>query len=433
MNKQIPLYFDATVIDSPIQEIPIENSSAYQLKVRVFTKYANRNGSYITDEVAQQLIDSATNGITPVIGFFDPETQSWASHTGPTLASAYGYVDNFLGWESFVDSDNIAREYAVFSVNLFTSYFEEATKIIGQNQSMELDPQSITGDWAEINGEFLYVYTTAKMLGFCVIGSHEPCFSASSFFSNNEEEYKNQLQKISSMLFELKAQVEELNKKAQGGEQPMDENLNVQEVVEETAVVEEFAAAEPEQIVEPEQTVESEQVAEFEQQEVSEEQSPAETEVVEEVVHEFTELEQLQTKFNELTEEYNKLNNDYELAMNKISELENSSAALAAEMETLQSKNNELQDVATKYEEMVTAAELAKKNSLIEKYEKIIDEEEINRIRGLINDFSYEELESKLAISFANSQMVGSEVNKVPLPEPQESQFALLMKKYRKN
>ncbi len=56
---------------------------------------------------------------------------------------------------------------------------------------MELDPQSITGDWAEINGEFLYVYTTAKMLGFCVIGSHEPCFSASSFFSNNEEEYKS--------------------------------------------------------------------------------------------------------------------------------------------------------------------------------------------------------------------------------------------------
>ena len=433
MNKQIPLYFDATVIDSPIQEIPIENSSAYQLKVRVFTKYANRNGSYITDEVAQQLIDSATNGITPVIGFFDPETQQWASHTGPTLASAYGYVDSFLGWESFVDSDNIAREYAVFSVNLFTSYFEEATKIIGQNQSMELDPQSITGDWAEINGEFLYVYTTAKMLGFCVIGSHEPCFSASSFFSNNEEEYKNQLQKISSMLFELKAQVEELNKKAQGGEQPMDENLNVQEVVEETAVVEEFAAAEPEQVVEPEQAVESEQVAEFEQQEVSEEQSPAETEVVEEVVHEFTELEQLQTKFDELTEKYNKLDNDYELAMNKISELENSSAALAAEMETLQSKNNELQDVATKYEEMVTAAELAKKNSLIEKYEKVVDEEEINRIRGLINDFSYEELESKLAISFANSQMVGSEVNKVPLPEPQESQFALLMKKYRKN
>jgi len=42
--------------------------------VRVFTKYANRNGSYITDAVADQLIQSATSGMTPIVGFFDPET-----------------------------------------------------------------------------------------------------------------------------------------------------------------------------------------------------------------------------------------------------------------------------------------------------------------------------------------------------------------------
>ena len=224
------------------------------------------------------------------------------------------------------------------------------------------------------------------------------------------------------MLFDLKAQVEELNKKAQGGEQPMDENLKEQEVVAETVAVEEQPTAAPEQ------AVEFEQAASEEQPQVAE--AP---EVAEEPAHEFNELEQLRADFNELTEKFNKLNNDYELALNKINELEASSAAVATEMESLQSKNNELAGIATKYEEMLAAAELAKKNSLIEKYEKVVDEEEINRIRGLINDFSYEELESKLAISFANSQMAGSEVNKVPLPEPQESQFALLMKKYRKN
>jgi len=51
---------------------------------------------------------------------------------------------------------------------------------------MELNPKSITGDWAEIQGEYYYVYTTAKMMGFCVIGSHEPCFSVSAFFSKDE-------------------------------------------------------------------------------------------------------------------------------------------------------------------------------------------------------------------------------------------------------
>jgi hypothetical protein len=50
-----------------------------------------------------------------------------------------------------------------------------------------------------------------------------------------------------------------------------------------------------------------------------------------------------------------------------------------------------------------------------------------------MNDFSYDELESKLAITFANSKMVTSESKKVPLLEPQESQFALFMKNYRKD
>jgi len=118
------------IIDSPVQEISTANPNIYRLKVRVFTKYANRNGSYITEEVANQLIESATNGLTPVVGFFDPETKTWASHTGPTLANAYGYVEDFLGWEPFLDTDGVTREYAVFSVMLFTEYYEEAKNII---------------------------------------------------------------------------------------------------------------------------------------------------------------------------------------------------------------------------------------------------------------------------------------------------------------
>jgi hypothetical protein len=43
-------------------------------------------------------------------------------------------------------------------------------------------------------------------------------------------------------------------------------------------------------------------------------------------------------------------------------------------------------------------------------------------------------LESKLAITFANKQLNSVEESPVvPLLEPEESQFALLMKKYRKN
>ena len=167
MDKKIPIYFDAIIIDSPVQEISINNSemgNGSRLKVAAFTKYKNRNGSYITDEYAAHLIESATRGDTPVVGFFDPETQEWASHTGPTLANGYGYVERFEGWEPYTDTDGVTRDYATFSVVLFSKYYEEAKKIKGQNQSMELNPLTIDGDWANFDGEEYYVYTKGDML-----------------------------------------------------------------------------------------------------------------------------------------------------------------------------------------------------------------------------------------------------------------------------
>ena len=72
MRDNIPIYFDNVIIASPIQQVSETNPNLGRLRVGVFTKYGNRNGSYITDEVAEKLIESATKGDTPVIGFFDP-------------------------------------------------------------------------------------------------------------------------------------------------------------------------------------------------------------------------------------------------------------------------------------------------------------------------------------------------------------------------
>ena len=431
MEKQIPIYFDSVVIDSPFQGISESNPNIGRLKVRVFTKYGNRNGSYITEAVANQLIESATQGTTPVVGFFDPATESWASHSGPTLANGYGYVENFLGWEPFEDTDGVTREYAVFSVVLFTDYYEEAKKIFGQNQSMELDPLSIDGDWTIIEGQEYFVYTKAKMLGFCVIGEHEPCFSVSSFFSKNDDIYKSQYEKFSSLLFNLKAQVEEAEKNNEGGEQPMNEfeNKETVEQVENPQVQEEVQDTfqQTQETVEPEVT-EAPAAENFE-----EKPAEVEPEVQEPVSEEPSEFEALQTKFNELQESYNQLQSDYSTAQARIEELEQFQTSTNTELETLRSKNEELQTSLQTYTNQALEAENNRKNELIKKYEKVMKEEEISDIKEKANDFSYDELESKLAIAFANKQMAGNDVKKVPLPEPQESQFALLMKKYRKN
>jgi hypothetical protein len=439
MKRNIPIYFDNAVIMSPAE--PINGSSGLnRLKVGVFTKYGNRNGSYIKDNVADMMINSAIKGDTPVVGFFDPETKGWASHTGPTLASAYGYVENFDGWEPFTDKDGETRDYAVFSVVLFTKYFDEANFIVGQNQSMELDINSIEGDWANIGDQEYFVYTKAEIMGLCIIGDHEPCFSVSSFFSKNDETYKSQYEKFSSLLADLKAKVEEAeNQPNQGGEHTMENNVNpevneptpaqefeaeVEQPVNqepEAPAAEEFAAEEPAAEPEQEPAAEEEPAAEPEAEEPAEEPENEEPAEAEEPQVDFeAQIADLQNQLNEMT-------TNYENAQNRIAELE---AQITSASETEASLREE---IAT-YEAERTRLEVEQKNSLIEQYATDLTEEEISPIREEMNNFSLDELEGKLAVCYAKKHMAGSADNKaVPLPEPVVDEFALFMEKYRKN
>lgn len=425
MNKQIPIYFDTIILDSPIQEVSLNGYSddvGSRLQVAVFTKYGNRNGSYITDEYADSLIASATRGDTPVVGFFDPESQTWASHTGPTLANGYGYIESFIGWKPLQDTDGVTREYAVFSVVLFTKYYEEARKIRGQNQSMELNPETIDGKWIEIEGEEYFAYTKGDMLGLCVIGAHEPCFSVSTFFSKNDDSYRTQYQKFASLVADLKLHVDE-QQNEEGGEQQMD---NIENQVLENI----------EPVVEDNQTQEDEN-SQFQanQQEPETEPETVQSEPEAEPTAEPTEYELLQQKYDELQTTYNELQANYEAAQNKVAEFEAAKATVETELDQVRAENAQLQATIATYEQQVAEAANVKKAELFEKYEKIItNAEEIEDIKKSLNDYSYDELNSKLAIIFANQQMASSEHEQtVPLLEPAESQFALLMKKYRKN
>ena len=431
MSKQIPYLFDSVIISSPLERVSQDMPNTGRARVRVFSKYGNRNGSYITEQVADQLIESAITKHVPIVGFFDPQSQTWASHTGPTLAHGYGYVEDFLGWEPTEDTDGVIRDYAVFSIVLHTDYFEEANKIVGQNQSMELNPKTIQGEWATIDEEEYFIYSFAEMLGFCVIGSNEPCFSASTFFSKNEEN-KTQFEQFSSLLFELRAKVEEAKNFKEGGEQPMEENKVVETpveetVVEETPAVENFENNEDPVVEEPatEEPAVEEPATEFE------EETPA-------VVEEPTVEETSNTEFEALQNDFNELQTSFEALQNELTSAQERIATFEAEIETLNNTNNSLQQelsaaqatIAT-YEANAAAEENERKDTLIQDYEKVLSAEEITPIREAVADFSYDELESKLAVIFSRKNLSG-ESRKVPLPEPEESEFAKLIKNYRK-
>lgn len=430
MKRDIPIYFDNAVIVSPMQTIS-ESSGLGRLKVGVFTRYGNRNGSYIKDNVADMLISSATRGDTPVVGFFDPESKSWAGHTGPSLANAYGYVEGFDGWQLFQDSDGVEREYAVFSVVLFVRYFDQANFVVGQNQSMELDINSIEGDWANINDVEYFVYTKAEIMGLCIIGEHEPCFSASAFFAKNDEAYTSQYEKFSSLLADLKAQVEEAERQPnEGGEHQMENEVNPEVNNDVTTPEQEPeqvpAAQEPDAPAGEEPAAEGapEEEAPAAQEPAAQEpednaQTPAEEPVAANADFE-ARIEELQNSLNEMT-------TNYENAQTRIAELE---GQITSASETEASLRAQL---AT-YEAEHTRLENEQREALVERYANVLAEDDISPIREEMNNFSLSELESKLAICYANKQMAGSADNKVvPLPEPVVDEFALFMQKYRKN
>lgn len=190
-------------------------------------------------------------------------------------------------------------------------------------------------------------------------------------------------------------------------------------------------AAEPEKEEQPSE-FEAEKLAEEVKEEEEEKETPVEEPEAEETPEEETpaepsEFEKLQASFNELQTSYNELQTKFEEATNNITEFNKT-------IEELREENAKLQAAVANYQELEAKAVLNKKNDLIEKYEKVLTDEEITPIKDGLNDFSYDELEGKLAIMFANKQITGSEeqTKKVPLPEPEKSSFALLIEKYRK-
>lgn len=189
MERKIPFRFDVSFEEGGLH--PTSDPELYEGKVRVFYKYSNRNGSYITDEFAQKLAESAYN--KPVIGYYDVLQQDFLGHEGPEKAKAYGFViPGSLVWTDHLDEDGVTRSYATYSVLIWAKYWDEARKLFTKTQSMEIDPDTVQGEWRMIgNSPFEeFVYTNGVMAGLCILGDMKtPCFEGAAFFSVDDDSY----------------------------------------------------------------------------------------------------------------------------------------------------------------------------------------------------------------------------------------------------
>ena len=216
------------MIEQIIREFPITvygNLTKYSDTIskgrcRIFYKYANRNGTYITDEFAEKLL--STIPYTPVKGIYDDFDEDYTDHGNKrSLGRIYGIVPENpnLQWEKHLDEDGIEREYACVDVLIFTALYEEAGEILGKAQSMEIYEPSIKGSWKIINGRRMFEYTEGSFLGLQVLGEDvEPCFEGAAFFS-----LYSSLKQLVDEIKEYTLKLPEINT---GGQSQMFEKLN---------------------------------------------------------------------------------------------------------------------------------------------------------------------------------------------------------------
>lgn len=158
-------------------------------RCRIFYKYGNRNGSYITDEFAEQLVK--TLPYAPVKGIYDDIDEDYTDHgKHRSLGKIYGIVpvDNHFEWENHLDEDGVERVYACSDVLVYTALYKEAKEIINKPQSMEIYPDTAEGDWKTIEGQQYYVFTKGSFLGLQILGKETlPCFEGAAFYSLYEQ------------------------------------------------------------------------------------------------------------------------------------------------------------------------------------------------------------------------------------------------------
>lgn len=197
--------------------------SKCQIKVCYVQDDPNRNRSVITKSVATEMAKGLPG--SPIVGFYNKETGDFEEHNRVIKISngkfsvvdetkAYGFVDmNARVWfQKFLD-DGIEHEYLMTEGYIWTKVYPESQRVItnGNNQSMELNQETLKGNWAKSdNGEpDFFIINEALIEKLCILGEDvEPCFEGagiSAHFSLDED-FKNQL---FSMIREIKVALEE--------------------------------------------------------------------------------------------------------------------------------------------------------------------------------------------------------------------------------
>lgn len=368
-------------------------------EIKVFYLGHNRNRSYITREVADEMAKTLRGA--PIVASWRAEKEDYGTHghvmtveeDGTISFSCktipYGFVspDAKVWYQNFTDVDEfgnqVERTYLMTTGYLWTGQFQEIQKAIleGQPQSMELEENTLNGHWAKddkLNAEF-FIINDATFSKLCILGDDvEPCFEGSSVTSPTvSKEFSIDKDNFNNTLF---AMVNELKQALQS------EGGSVMELDQNTVLEEDVASEE----------------VEFEAEASQSEDIDFSTEAVEEtVVEEFVEEEE--------EEEDNKAESDSDDSEEEEEEKPASSHSLE-EYELLSTEVESLRAEVAALREFKLEVENREKDELINQYFMLSDEDK-QEIIDHKAEYSLDEIKSKLAVLYVEKNVDFSSVS----------------------
>ena len=423
-------------------------------EIKVLYTGENRNRSYITKEVAQEMAQTLPG--TPIVGYYSESKEDFRDHGEQMvwdgdgikfncLTKPYGFVpiDTKVWFQEFEDTDEfgnkVLREYLMCEGYLWTEQYEEAKKVIseGRPHSMELDEKTLKVHWSTDNnrGIEFFIINDAIFSKLCILGEDvEPCFEGSavtapdvsSSFTLDSQEFRNTLY---SMMKELKEYTASLNNGKGGNLMEGNMNQEVQVDIESSAQVSENSLNEVDNNVETEFTeTDSKVKTTFDDGGEGEGGDGADnggedaaTEGADGADPEGTEPEGEDPTDPETNTEADPADNgdegdgegvsegedegdkpdpateDEEGISSKIKELEDNYSLLEQNYNELQSKFTTLQEENAELLAYKNNIESQKKKELINSFYMLTDEDKKD-VNENINKYSYDEIESKLAV-----------------------------------
>ena len=413
-------------IDSPefinLQPLDI-NPLMSSCEIKVLYVGENRNRSYITKEVATEM--SKTLRGAPIVGYYRQDKEDFADHGEKVtiddqgikfecMTVPYGFVspDAKVWFQKFEDVDDlgntVVREYLMTTGFLWTGQFPECKGAVegdGKPHSMELDENSLKGEWSKnINEDMeFFIINDAVFSKLCILGEDvEPCFEGSSITApkvsstfNLDDDFK---QTLFSMMQDLKFALE-------GGQETMVLE-NTEKTLDKTneSVVTEFENVSEGQSENSDVTAQTE----FEKKEdEKKEEAPAdnkESEVPAEKKKEDEEYKKCEKKDYEKKEEKKETPAQAPADEKKDEEKKEEKKFSFEEYSALEEKITSLQkeyaELETKYQALVAfknEVEEEKKDALINSFYMLSDEDKKDVVENKAQ-YSLEDIEAKLSV-----------------------------------